>query len=109
MSLAVYQYLHILNAVAQEEWDEVAQAQGAATILFEAMQDDPRHFADLQRAKYIMGLGHPLTATITEAQVERVFAALEQLPRASDRRRLARSLDLMQDGPYHDRLSLLSD
>lgn len=109
MSLAVYQYLYIMHAVAHEEWDEVAQAQGAATMLFEAMQDDPQHFADLQRAKYIMGLGHPLTATVTEAQVERIFAALEQIPRAADRRRLARSLDLMGDGPCHNRLGLLAD
>lgn len=109
MSLAVYQYLHILEAAARDEWQEVAEAQRAATALFEAMQDDPRHFADLQRAKYIMGLGHPLTGTITERQVERVFDALEDLPRAADRRRLARSLDLMEDGPFHARLAALAD
>jgi dihydrodipicolinate synthase/N-acetylneuraminate lyase len=110
MSLAVYQYLHILKAVADEAWDELAEAQRAATVLFQAMQDDPRHFADLQRAKYIMGLGHPLTATVTQAQVERIFTALEGLPRDADRHRLARSLDLMEDGPFHDRLvSLVSE
>lgn len=109
MSLAVYQYLHILNAVALEEWDEMAEAQRAATLLFEAMQDDPQHFADLQRAKYIMGLGHPLTGTVTKAQVEQIFTALEQIPRAADRRRLALSLDLMEDGPYHNRLRSLAD
>ena len=68
------------------------------------MQDDPRRFADLQRAKHIMGLGHPLTGAITAGQAERVLRALEELPRAEDRRRLARSLDLMGDGPYHERL-----
>ncbi|MGD8514326.1 MAG: hypothetical protein PVF52_01855, partial [Granulosicoccaceae bacterium] len=109
MSLAVYQYLHILKAVADEAWDELAEAQRAATVLFQAMQDDPRHFADLQRAKYIMGLGHPLTATVTQAQVERIFSALEGLPRDADRRRLALSLDLMEDGPFHDRLVSLAD
>jgi hypothetical protein len=77
-------------------------------MLFAAMQDDPQHFADLQRAKYIMGLGHPLTGTVTGPQVERIFAALEQVPRAADRRRLARSLDLMGDGPLHKRLELLT-
>jgi hypothetical protein len=97
-----------MQAVANQDWDEVAQAQGAASMLFAAMQDDPQHFADLQRAKYIMGLGHPLTGTITEAQVERIFAALEQVPRAADRHRLARSLDLMGDGPLHKRLELLA-
>jgi dihydrodipicolinate synthase/N-acetylneuraminate lyase len=108
MSLAVYQYRHLLDAAAQGAWDEMARAQEAATRLFESMQDDPRHFADLQRAKYIMGMGHPLTGTVTEAQVARGFAALGDVSRADDRRRLARSLDLMGDGPFHDRLGQLA-
>lgn len=106
MSLAVYQYLHILSAVANEEWDEVAKAQLAADAIFRSMQDDPQHFSDLQRAKYIMGLGHPLTASVSDQQVKRVFSALENLPRNADRQRIAHSLDLMQDGPFHDQLSL---
>ena len=44
-----------------------------------AMQDDPAKFADLQRAKYIMGLGHPLTGTVTPQQFDRVLIALAQL------------------------------
>jgi dihydrodipicolinate synthase/N-acetylneuraminate lyase len=108
MSLAVHQYLHILDAAGQGQWDEVAEAQAPVTALFQSMQDDPGRFADLQRAKYIMGLGHPLTGTVTGAQVERVFAALEALPRRDDRIRLARSLDLMGDGPFHARLSALT-
>ena len=87
---------------------KAAMAQQAVTTLFESMQDDPARFADLQRAKYIMGLGHPLQAAITEAQVERVFAVLEALPRAQDRQRLAASLDLMGSGPYHVRLQDLA-
>jgi hypothetical protein len=71
------------------------------------MQDDPEHFADLQRAKYIMGLGHPLTGAIRDEQAERVLAALEEAPRPADRRRLAKSLDLMGDGPFHNRLAAL--
>jgi len=105
MALAVYQYLHILAAAESGDWEEVGQAQQAVTGLFASMQDDPRRFADLQRAKWIMGLGQPLTAEVAPQQVERVFAALEALPRAADRARLARSLDLMQRGPYHDRLA----
>lgn len=108
MSLAVHQYAHILSAVAHEDWDEVAKAQQSADAIFRAMQDDPQHFADLQRAKYIMGLGQPLTARVSDQQVERVFRALDNLPRHADRRRIARSLDLMGDGPFHDRLRLLT-
>lgn len=105
MSLAVYQFLHILSAAEEKDWDEVSQAQQAVTTLFSSMQDDPEKFADLQRAKYIMGLGQPLTGHVESEQVERLFAALESLPRREDQRRLARSLDLMGDGPFHDRLA----
>jgi dihydrodipicolinate synthase/N-acetylneuraminate lyase len=104
MSFAVYQYLHILAAAERGEWDEVAKAQAAVTVLFQAMQDDPGKFADLQRAKHIMGLGQPLTGKVSSAQVERVFDALESLPRLDDRSRIARSLDLLGDGLYHQRL-----
>jgi len=108
MALAVYQYLHLLRAAAAEDWQEVGQAALAAERLFRSMQDDPGRFADLQRAKYIMGLGHPLMARVTEAQVHKVLDELENLPRATDRQRLARSLDLMGDGPFHPRLSALA-
>ena len=104
MSFAVYQYLHILEAARDNDWQEVQHAQLAVTTLFQSMQDDPAKFADLQRAKYIMGLGHPLLGTISQQQIERVFSALEHLPRRADRKRLSKSLNLMQDGPYRERL-----
>lgn len=107
MSFAIFQYLHLLAAAEQGDWDEVAEAQAAVTSLFQAMQDDPAKFADLQRAKAIMGLGQPLIGQVTDEQIERVLAALESLPRAEDKSRLARSLDLMEDGPYHERLQAL--
>ena len=100
MSFALYQYLHILLAVKNGDWDEVEHAQAAVTHLFAAMQDDPTKFADLQRAKYLMGLGHPLTGEVTKDQYNRVLDALRKLPRADDRDRLARSLNLMDDGPF---------
>jgi hypothetical protein len=104
MSFAVFQYQHILAAAARGDWDEVAAAQAAVTAIFAAMQDDPAKFADLQRAKYLMGLGHPLTGTVTDKQYEPALQALVHLPRAEDRRRLAQSLMLMDDGPFHQRL-----
>jgi dihydrodipicolinate synthase/N-acetylneuraminate lyase len=107
MSLAVLQYRHILDAAAAGDWGEVQQAQQAVTAVFASMQDDPRYFADLQRAKYVMGLGPPLTGSVTDRQVERMFAALAALPRAEDRQRMILSLDLMEDGPYHARLQTM--
>lgn len=107
MSFAVYQYLYMLEAAQQHDWSELTLAQKAVTTLFEAMQDDPTKFADLQRAKFIMGLGLPLTSSLNTEKVEKVLTALEHLPRKSDQKRLARSLDLMGDGPYHERLAEL--
>ncbi len=104
MSMAVYQYVHLLAAAERQDWDEVSLAQDAVTAIFQSMQDDPTKFADLQRAKYIMGLGHPICGKVTEQQVDRVLDALRGLPRQADRVRLARSLDLMGDGPYHPAL-----
>ncbi len=108
MSFCIYQYLHLLRAAEQGDWAEVAAAQAAVTALFASMQDDPQRFADLQRAKYIMGLGHPLLGKVTEEQAERVLMALRNLPRSEDRARLARSLDLMGNGPYHQELVRLA-
>src|SRR5690606_32978279 len=84
----------------QGVWAEVEAAQQAVNLLFTAMQDDPAKFADLQRAKYIMGLGQPLLGEVTREQIDRVLAALAAVPRPADRDRLARSLNLMEDGPF---------
>jgi hypothetical protein len=107
MSFAVHQYLHILSAAGRGDWEEVSAAQEAVTTVFASMQEDPRRFADLQRAKYVMGLGHPLTGEATGEQAQRVLAAVRELPRAEDRIRIAKSLDLMGDGPYHYDLAKL--
>ena len=104
MSFAVYQYLHMLAAAERHEWEEVSTAQQAITALFASMQDHPTKFADLQRAKFIMGLGHPLCGETTDPQVARVLATLKALPRQEDRHRLANSLNLMEDGPYRETL-----
>jgi len=100
MSFAIFQYLHILIAAKNNDWNEVAEAQAAVTRLFVAMQDDPAKFADLQRAKVLMGLGLPLTGSVSPKQFDRVLVALGELPRPADRDRLARSLNLMEDSPF---------
>lgn len=97
MSFAVYQYLHMLAAAERGDWEELRESQAAVTTVFQAMQDDPRKFADLQRAKFMMGLGQPLLGTVTAEQTARVGAALDALPRAADRERLTRSFNLMHD------------
>lgn len=107
MSFAIFQYQHILGSAVNGDWKEVESAQAAVTRLFQSMQDDPNRFADLQRAKVIMGLGQPLLGDVTPEQIERVFQALDSIERKEDRDRLARSLNLMQDGPWSQRLQTL--
>jgi dihydrodipicolinate synthase/N-acetylneuraminate lyase len=107
MSFAVHQYVHILESAQRGDWQEVSRSQEAVTAVFASMQEDPRRFADLQRAKYVMGLGHPLTGEVTQEQAQRVLAAVRDLPRAEDRIRIAESLDLMGDGPFHHELAKL--
>ncbi len=104
MSFAIYQFMHLLQAAGEGDWPEVDASLAAVTLLFQAMQDTPGKFADLQRAKYIMGLGQPLLGEVTAPQVQRVLDALRSLPRAEDQKRLARSLDLMENGPFHAEL-----
>lgn len=55
-----------------------------------------------------MGLGQPLTGAVRPEQVERVLAALDGVARPDDQSRLARSLNLMSDGPYRERLLRLA-
>jgi dihydrodipicolinate synthase/N-acetylneuraminate lyase len=108
MSFAIFQYQHILASARRQDSMEVTAAQQAVSQVFASMQDDPSKFADLQRAKFMMGLGNPQLGTVSDAQCERVFGAIERLPRDADRQRIARSIDLMGDGPFHERLVSLS-
>ncbi|VFM98925.1 MAG: Dihydrodipicolinate synthase/N-acetylneuraminate lyase [Candidatus Kentron sp. G] len=104
MSFAVFQYLHLLECARRGDWAEASAAQDALTALFRSVQDAPNVFPDLQRVKYIMGLGHPITAAVSEEHTARFFTALEGLTRSEERVRLAKSLDIMGDGPFHRRL-----
>lgn len=101
MAMSPFQYIHLMEAAGAGDWQEVEAAQAALDKLFRAMQDDAGHFADLQRAKVVMGLGQPLLSTISEAVCRRVVEAVAAVTRRSDRRRLAAGLDLMGDGPFH--------
>lgn len=101
MALAPHQYLHLLQAAAAGDWTEVEAAQAALDRLFRAMQDDTGRFADLQRAKAVMGLGQPLLDTVSEAQCGQLVEALDGVARSADRQRLAAGLNLMGDGQFH--------
>jgi hypothetical protein len=101
--------LEIVRASKAGDWARVAAIQQVVTTVFASMQDDPGKFADLQRAKVIMGLGQPITRDVTEEQIERVFTALAGLPKSDETIMLIKSLNLMQDGPYYARLNALEN
>ena len=105
MSFAITAYVEILQASKTGDWGKVASIQNDVTKVFASMQDDPGKFADLQRAKFIMGLGHPITREISQDQIERVFAALETLPKSAGKACLAESLKIMSNCPYEARLN----
>jgi dihydrodipicolinate synthase/N-acetylneuraminate lyase len=105
MSFAIGAYVEIASSAKAGNWDRVASIQQDVTTIFSAMQDDPGKFADLQRAKFIMGLGHPITRDITNEQVERVFAALEGMRESEGKILLAGSLKMMSKCPYEARLN----
>lgn len=107
MSFASLQYLHILKHANVKDWNEVALAQTAVNKVFASMQDDPMKFADLQRAKAIMGLGQPLSRELSEEQIGRVLTALQSVERPADQDRLARSLNLLGISPYAEKLQSL--
>jgi len=75
--------------------------------MMRALQDDPTKIADLQRAKWAMGLGHPLLKKNEKKNSDRLIVAIEGQKNAGDRKRLAKSVNMMGDGPYADRLSKL--
>lgn len=107
MSFAVHSFFDMLRCAEDADWDGLQRTQQVVTRVFAAMQDDPAKFADLQRAKVIMGLGQPITREVTPAQIERVFQALAELPTSPEKSRLLASLTLLPDGPYHERLTKL--
>lgn len=108
MAFSLFQYRHLFAAAERHDWEEVAAAQQAVSLVFQAMQDDPGRFADLQRAKMMMGLGHPIAGTITAPQTAQVLQALHAIPRVADRQRMARSFNLMQDGPFAEEFQALA-
>ncbi len=109
MSFASESYFSMLLCANRGEWDVVQRHQTVVSHIFAAMQDDPKKFADLQRAKVIMGLGQPLTREVSHEQIERVFAAFEQLPETVHKLYLLSSFELLGDGPYQLRLKSLYD
>ncbi|OQX95907.1 hypothetical protein B6I21_03045, partial [candidate division KSB1 bacterium 4572_119] len=99
-----------------EDWSSVAQIQKAVTEAFYSMQGvDKDKFPDLQIAKFVMGLGHPLTEERTFKDGERLVSTVEKLVEEKETqmggRLIAESLLIMGKGeyasPFYGRLNKL--
>ena len=98
---------HMLGHCDKQNWKEVTRIQASVTAMMGALQDDPTKIADLARAKWAMGLGHPINRKNEKKNSDRLIVAIEGQKNTADRKRLAKSVNLMGDGPYADRLSKL--
>lgn len=105
MSFALTPYLEIARLAAIQDWAGIKVIQEVVTKVFASMQDDPGKFADLQRAKVIMGLGQPITRDVTSEQEERVFDALEELPASAAKNMLIQSMMLIPEAGWTERLA----
>jgi hypothetical protein len=54
-----------------------------------------------------MGLGHPINNKVDPKKSEKLIVAIEGLKDKNDRKRLARSVNMMECGPYAQRLAKL--
>ena len=100
----VFAFREMHRFAVSRDWDSVAQLQKAVSEVFWSMQgSDKTKFPDLQIAKWVMGLGHPLTETRSVSQAEPMVFALESIIRNPEIRTGARlildSLLIMGDAP----------
>jgi len=72
-----------------------------------ALQDDPTKIADLQRAKWAMGFGHPICCKNCPKKSAKLIVAIESTKNAGDRKRLAKSVNLLGCSPFAERLTKL--
>jgi dihydrodipicolinate synthase/N-acetylneuraminate lyase len=112
-----FREMHRLSAA--RDWDSLARLQKTVAAVFWSMQGaDKTRFPDLQIAKWVMGLGHPLTETRGGLQAERLLSVLEFTGRGPETRAdvllILESLLIMGNaGPYrspvYDRLVALRE
>ncbi len=114
----VYAYDAMYECAAKENWSCLISVQEMVNRVFDALQDKDRtRFPDLQIAKRVMGLGHPLTEERTLDTAEKFVEFIEELAKQHPNNRaiklIARSMIIMGDmgknrSPFYDRLYALT-
>lgn len=76
----VYAYKAMYEATLKNDWEKLAAIQSVVSKVFFSMQGaDKSIFPDLQIAKWVMGLGHPLTDERTANDAARLLKTLHEL------------------------------
>jgi hypothetical protein len=107
MAYCQYQFKHMLNQCDNKNWEAVTGHQASVSKMMACLQDDPKAIADLQRAKWAMGLGHPVNSAVDPKKAVKLIEAIEGIKDNGDRQRLAKSVNMMGCGPYAARLAKL--
>ncbi|MFW5759740.1 MAG: hypothetical protein ACOCXH_02025 [Cyclobacteriaceae bacterium] len=102
----VYAYKAMYETTLKNDWDKLAEIQSVVSRVFLSMQgDDKNKFPDLQIAKWVMGLGHPLTEERSEKDAANLVKTLHQLSEDEDSiptlRLILQSFLLMEPCGYH--------
>lgn len=76
----VFAYKAMYEATLANDWDKLAAIQSVVSKVFFSMQGpDKSKFPDLQTAKWVMGLGHPLTESREEKDAVKLIKVLHEL------------------------------
>jgi len=107
------------DAATENDWDAIDRIQKVVTATFLSMQGaDKDAFPDLQIAKRVMGLGHPLMESRSLKEVEKLVITLEKLAESRETlwgvKLIAESLLIMgknnpYSSPFYDRLEATSN
>lgn len=102
----VYAYKAMYEATLKNDWDQLAEIQSVVSRVFFSMQGaDKSKFPDLQIAKWVMGLGHPLTEKRAKEDAARLIETLHNLAAEESARPtlklIMQSLLLMDSYGYH--------
>lgn len=102
----VFAYKAMYEATLKNDWEKLAEIQSVVSRVFLSMQgEDKSKFPDLQIAKWVMGLGHPLTEARAGEDATKLLDTLHELSKDNKSiptlKLIMESLMLMEPYGYH--------
>jgi len=114
----VFAYKAMYEATLANDWDKLAAIQSVVSKVFFSMQGpDKSKFPDLQTAKWVMGLGHPLTEKREDKHADKLIDVLHVLAEEKENtatlKLIMKSLQLMNEygieSPLQAKLDEIND